>query len=190
MKKTYRFVFALLCLLPSMTALPRPLQAAAPCFDARVEYRGRAYVSTVGNVQFFRWTYRMYGQGCINRALSHWTIQLCADAQVLMNQTSNQCVDASDMANGPTTNYSPVRGPDPTTGLTGIKWNTAAGNPIDKAEEYDEFSFVASGNVTTVNWAAKAAQIILTGTTFGPSCLPVPVENVTWSRIKGAAYNR
>jgi hypothetical protein len=161
-----------------------PVNAASPCLDVRVEYRGREPVQNIGGVQFYRWTYRVYGQGCINRALSHWTLVLCASAQVL--SISDICVDASDPGRGMTTNYLPVVGNDPTTGIRGVKWNFAAGNPIDRNAEWDEFSFVASGNVTEVDWAVKAGQLRLFGSTFGPTCQPVPVRNIAWGAIKAA----
>ncbi len=185
-KATYTLLLAGL----GLAGLSTPaLSGGTPCFDVRVEYRGREYVSTVGIVQYFRWTYRVYGQGCINKGLSHWTLQLCSEALSQSNGTSTQSVDASSPANGTITNYTPVRGLDPTTGITGMKWNFVAGNQVDKPGEYDEFSFIASGTVTPVTWAAKGSQIVVSGTTFGPSCAPVPVENATWSSIK-ASYRR
>lgn len=190
MKSVYGAVYIAFLLTAGLSLSSAPaLAGPTPCFDVRVEYRGREYVSTVGIVQYFRWTYRVSGQGCINRGLSHWTLQLCAEALAQSDGTSTQCVDASDAPNGTVTNYSPVRGLDPTTGITGVKWNCVAGNPVNKPNEYDDFSFIASGTVTPVTWAAKSAQIVVSGTTLGPSCAPVPVENATWSSIK-ATYRR
>jgi hypothetical protein len=154
------------------------------CFHARVEYRGREPVRIVDNIQYYRWTYRVYGVNCINRALSHWILDLCSDQEHRISEISTESVDSSDLPDGTTTVYEPVFGKDPTTGHSGLKWNYKVGNAIDKNNEYDEFSFVASGNVTQVGWAAKGSTIVVCGITWGPGCCPLPTETVTWSTLK------
>jgi len=162
-----------------------PIAAAAPptpCFDVRVEFRGRTPTTNVGGVQFYLWTYRVYGNGCINRGFSHWTLGLCAGMEI--TGISSTGIDNSDPVNGTSTAYMPVRGPDPPTGLNGLKWNYVGGNQLDKANEYDEFSFIASGNIATVPWGAKGGALLLYGTTQGPTCAPVSTRSTTWGAMK------
>jgi hypothetical protein len=172
-------VLAVLPVLPD----PSFADTASPCFDVRVEFRGREPTENVNNVQFYRWTYRVYGNSCINRALSHWILGTCAST--LLSNISTQSVDASDPPGGLVTSNVPTVGKDLTTGVPyGVKWNYVYGNRLDKLNEYDEFSFIASGPITTLAWAAMGATTVVTGTTLGPGCLPVPVQTLTWSGVK------
>lgn len=160
-----------------------PAGADSPCFGVRVDYLGRTPFQNINGVQYYLWKYRVTGQGCINRGYSHWILALCASTSV--SSVSTQSVDNSDPPGGTTTNFMPVLGQDPSTGTTyGLKWNYVSGNQLDKVNEYDEFSFVASGPVVTLDWAAKGGTAITTGTVQGPGCLPVPTKNTTWSSIK------
>ncbi|TPW08658.1 MAG: hypothetical protein FD129_2401, partial [bacterium] len=154
------------------------------CFDTRIDYLGRVPVANVGGVQYYRWSYRVTGMNCINRGLSHVVLTLCTETLQSLSQVSQQCNDPSDIPGGLLTTYQSAIGYDPTTGVSGLKWNFASGNQVNKAGEWDEFSFVASGQETTILWGAKAAQIVLHGTTIGPACAPVPVETKSWGAIK------
>lgn len=164
-----------------------PREAAAcntACFKVRVVFRGREPVQLVDNVQYYRWTYRVYGVNCINRAMSHWVLGLCRDLEHQVSDISTQSTDSSDPEHGTTSTYGYGFGKDPTTDLSGLKWDFRFGNPVDRPCEYDEFSFVASGNVTQINWTAKGSTIVVRGTTYGPGCSPVASESATWSQIK------
>jgi hypothetical protein len=169
-------------------AAPRPAEAvggsSTPCFQVRVEYLGRTPVQNIGGVQYYRWNYRIYGDGCVNRGLSHWVLGLCAATQQGLTQVSTQSVDNSDPSGGMITNYMYEIGKDPTTGISGLKWNYVSGNAIDKAAEYDDFSFVATGDPTPTAWTAKGATIVTSGTVLGPGCSPVPTEQATWGSVK------
>ena len=176
--------FVLLLLL-AFGVTPREAVASnTPCFKVRVEFRGREPVRLEGNVQYYRWTYRVYGICCINRGLSHWVLGLCRDLEHQLSDISTQSTDSSDPENGTTSTYGFEFGKDPRTGLAGLKWEFRLGNQVDKPGEYDEFSFIASGNVTPINWAAKGSTIVVRGTTYGPGCSPVLTESTTWSQIK------
>ena len=179
-------------LIAAILALPAlPAKAAPPCFDVRVEYLGRTYYGLIGGVQYWTWSYKVVGETCLNRSLSHWVLGLCQNYWSLAINISTSSVDNSDAANGTTTTYTTAFGADPTTGQAGIKWNTATGNALDKVGEYDTFSFVSPGeeNLMGVSWAGKGASLIEHGTTIGPSCTPVPVATTTWSNIKSRFGN-
>lgn len=169
-----------------LPAVPGQAGPPTPCFDVGVQYTGRDFLYNSYGINYYRWHYRVTGETCINRALSHWVLNICEDYWSSISQISTLSVDSSDPAAGDSTFYSPTIGQDPTTGVDGIKWNTAGGNILDKAGEYDDFSFVSPGNENfiTVTWAAKGGTLIDLGTTIGPSCDPLPVEDVTWSGIK------
>lgn len=154
------------------------------CFHVRVEFVGRVPVQNIGGVQYYRWSYRVYGDGCINRGLSHWVLGLCGDTQKGLTQVSTRSVDNTDPTGGQMSHYTYVLGKDPTTNVNGIKWNFVCGNQINKVSECDEFSFVATGEPTPMTWAAKGARIVVTGTVPGPGCSPVPTEQVTWGQVK------
>jgi hypothetical protein len=182
-------VVATLATLPGPLA-PRAAEAAGPppCFQTSVTYLGRIPVANIGGVQFYRWSYRVCGLGCTNRALSHWTLGLCASTLQQTSGVTTQSSDATDVLNGLTASYLYEMGNDPTTGLFGLKWNFAGGNPVDRALECDEFSFVATGGETVLHWATKGARLVATGTTIGPGCAPVPVAPKSWSSIKTHRY--
>lgn len=168
-----------------------PVQAAPPCFDVAVQYLGRTFYANVGGVNYYTWSYRVTGESCINRGLSHFTLALCQNYWGQVQGASTTSSDNSDAPNGLHTGYVVTIGNDPTTGIGGIKWDQVSGNQIDKAGEYDTFSFVSSGNESPVGvtWGAKGSTIIEYGMTIGPSCTPVPVEARTWSQVK-ARFDR
>ena len=172
--------------LMALAALPSGVGASnkTACFDVRIDYLGRVPVQNISGVQFYRWSYRVTGMNCINRGTSHWTLGLCTQTQQSLSQISQQCTDNADIPDGLITNYQSVIGNDPTTGVAGLKWNFMSGNQINKAGEWDEFSFVASGIETSVGWAAKGGQIVTSGNTIGPGCAPVSTEGTSWGAIK------
>lgn len=171
-------LLALFLLSPLSSATAQPV----PCYDVRVEFRGREATEIIGNVQFYRWTYRVYGVGCINRGLSNWSLELCASMAI--SGVSEISVDASDPVNGTVTSYLSTFGQAPLSTIYILKWNFMGGNAINMPNEYDEFSFIASGNITTVNWSSKGSTTTVTGTTLGPSCAPVASQATTWGGIK------
>ena len=173
---------AVLLALTLLSPLSRADAQPAPCYDVRVEFRGREATEIIDNVQFYRWTYRVYGTGCINRGLSNWSLELCAS--MVISGVSESSVDASDPANGTVTSYLSSFGQAPLSTIYILKWNFVGGNAINKVNEYDEFSFIASGNITTVNWSSKGGLTTVTGTTLGPSCAPVANQATTWGGIK------
>jgi hypothetical protein len=181
----FPIIALILTILPVLSARSVLAVEPAPCFDARIEFRGREATTLVGNVQFYRWTYRVYGQGCINRALGTVTLQSCASMQV--SGISGVSVDGSDALNGLATSYVGVFEQVPMSTAYRIRWDFIAGNPVNKVNEYDEFSFIASGNITTIDWSAKGAPFVITGTTLGPSCAPVATQPTTWGAIKSRA---
>ncbi|MDZ4803617.1 MAG: hypothetical protein SGI90_01985 [Candidatus Eisenbacteria bacterium] len=168
-----------------------PAKAAEPCFDVRVEYLGRTYYGLISGVQYWTWNYKVIGETCINRGLSHWVLGLCQNYWGSVFNISTSSVDSSDPANGTTSTYTTAVGVDPPTGQSGVKWNSGGGNQLDKANEYDTFSFVSPGqeNLMGVSWAAKGATLIEHGTTIGPSCTPVPVATTTWTNVKSRFGN-
>ena len=157
---------------------------STPCFDVRVDFLGRTPAQNIGGVQYYRWTYRVYGRDCINRGLSHWVLGLCSSTQHGLSGISNQSVDNSDPSGGNTSNYAWSTGWDPTTHLSGLKWDFVSGNPINRINECDEFSFIATGQPTPTTWTAKGSTIVVSGTVLGPGCSPVPTETSTWGSVK------
>ena len=176
-------------------ALLVPVQSAnagpTPCFDVRVEYLGRIYYGNIGGIQYWTWNYKVIGETCLNRGLGHWVLGLCQNYWGGTSNISTSSIDNSDPANGTTTTFTTVFGVDPTTGQSGLKWSFATGNQIDKADEYDTFSFVSPGQeyLMGVTWAAKGSTLIEHGMTIGPSCSPVPVATTTWSNVKSRFGN-
>lgn len=156
------------------------------CFKVYVEFRGRTPVAIINNIQYYRWTYRVYGTGCINSPMSsgYWVLDMCSEKAQDLREISTQSVDSSDPSHGTTTVYEPIFGRDRATNHTGLKWMYRTGNPIDRPGEYDEFSFVASGNVTQVGWVAHGQCANVCGCTWGPGCGSVATEQVTWSAVK------
>ena len=185
MKLRYRSVLWIPLMLLGVFA-PMQQAAAATCFDVRVDYMGRDFVGFVNGVAFYRWHYRVTGEGCISKAMSHWTLQVCQNYWSQISEVTTHCVDNSDPPNGMDTYYTYAIGLDPTTGIGGLKWNTDSGNVIDTANEYDDFSFICPGseNLITVEWGSKSGQILEFGTTTGPSCDPTPTERPSWGRLR------
>ena len=169
----------------------RPAMAADACFDVRIEYLGRTYYGNIGGVQYWTWNYKVIGETCINRGLSHWVLGLCQNYWNLVFDISPTSTDNSDLPNGTLTSYTTSVGIDPPTGQSGIKWNHASGNQLDKMNEFDTFSFVSPGeeNLMGVAWAGKGGTLVEHGTTIGPSCSPVPVETTTWTKVKARFGN-
>jgi hypothetical protein len=163
-----------------------PVQAAPPCFDVTVQYLGRTFFANIGGVDFYTWNYRVIGESCINRGLSHFTLGLCQNYWGQVQGASTQSIDNSDASNGLHTGFVVTIGNDPTTGIGGIKWDQVSGNQLDKSGEYDTFSFVSPGQESPVGvtWGAKGSTIVEFGMTIGPSCTPVPVAPRTWSQVK------
>ncbi len=159
---------------------------AADCFDVRVDYMGRDYLGAIAGIGYYRWHYRVTGETCDSKTLSHWVLQLCQNYWPNVSEVSTLSVDSSDLPDGTDTYYTYSIGVDPTTGIAGIKWNSDHGNILDKANEYDDFSFVSPGSeeLVTVAWGSKAGQILEFGNTIGPSCNPVGIEHRTWGSIK------
>ncbi|MDZ4804496.1 MAG: hypothetical protein SGI90_06530 [Candidatus Eisenbacteria bacterium] len=187
------FLLARRCLAATLAlivtvALPRLAGADGTnnmaCFDIRVDYLGRVPVQNVSGVQYYRWSYKVTGTNCINRGLSHWTLALCTQTTQSLSQISQQSSDNTNIGGGLMSTYHSEVGKDLTTGISGLKWDFVGGNAINMDGECDEFSFVASGTETSVAWAAKGARIVVSGTTMGPACAPVPVEGKSWSSIK------
>ncbi len=168
--------------------LPALAAPATPCFKVTVQYTGRDYSFTKDGMAYYVWHYRVTGAACINRGLSHWVLDLCPELYEKVGTVSTQGVDNS-APGGTVTNYRYGIGKDPTTGIAGLKWDYVSGNAINVAGEYDDFSFVAPGNVGSVNWSAKGSTIVDSGQTQGPVCggpifLPVPTDLTTWGTIK------
>jgi hypothetical protein len=164
---------------------PRPA-AAAGCFDVKVDYLGRDFIGLTLGIPYYRWHYRVTGEGCDDKQMSHWVIQLCENYWPNVSQVSTLSVDASQPANGDSTWYTYAIGTDPTTGVSGVKWNTDHGNALDATGEYDDFSFISPGSedLVVVGWGSKAGQIIEYGTTVGPSCTPTPAQRQSWAGVK------
>jgi hypothetical protein len=175
--------FCALCLMGLLSTSPAFAQA---CFDADVEYLGRDFVTNIGGVNYYRWHYRATGESCINRGLSHWVLGICDVYFSHISEISTLSVDPSDAANGDSTWYSPQIGFDPTTSISGIKWNYVSGNQMDKQNEYDDFSFISPGNENFIQvvWTGKAGSIVEYGTTIGPSCDALPTQSTTWGGLK------
>jgi len=186
MRLRYRLL-ALVAVLVLSALAPAPRTAsAADCFDVRVDYQGRDFLGFTGGVAYYRWHYRVVGEGCDAKTLSHWVLQLCQNYWPNVSEVSTLSVDSSQPANGDSTWYTYALGTDPTTGVAGLKWNTDHGNAIDSANEYDDFSFISPGSedLILVGWGSKAGQITEFGTTTGPSCTPLPALHETWGRVK------
>jgi hypothetical protein len=180
-----RSVLSALAVAGALLSAPAA-QAAPPCFDVAVQYLGRTFFANIGGVDYYTWSYRVTGDACINRGLSHFTLGLCQNYWGQVQGASTTSNDNSDLPNGIHTGYVVTIGNDPTTGIGGIKWDQVSGNQIDKAGEYDTFSFVSPGQESPVGvtWGAKGSTIIEYGMTIGPSCTPVPVAPRTWSQVK------
>lgn len=192
MKNGFRTMLAALLLAGGALVLAPNAARAQACFEANVQYLGRTFVTNIAGVNYYKWEYRVTGTGCINRALSHWTLALCADFWTLVTSYSTESVDNSDLPDGTTTDYSNVEiGNDPTTGVGGIKWNYVSGNELNKVNEYDDFWFISPGDEVAMDvvWAGKGGQALDYGTTTGPGCKPVPVEKSSWSGLKSRFGN-
>lgn len=178
--------------IPLIAALlfttPLVAQAAppTPCYDVDIQFLGRTVHHVASGVTFYTWNYRVTGQTCINRAMSHWVLEVCPAYQNQITNISTLSVDHSDPAGGDSTTFSTALGNDPTTGVNGLKWNYATGNQLDKVNEYDDFSFVAPGSPTLMNvaWGSKGATIVEHGTVVGPACGPLPVQALSWGALK------
>jgi hypothetical protein len=179
-----RLAFAFLLTVGALA--PAVSRAQSPCLDVTIEYLGRDFVQNIGGIDYFQWNYKVTGDGCINRGLSHWTLEICQNYWDLISGLSDLSVDNSDAADGDSTWYAGEVGIDPTTGVSGIKWNAAGGNQLDKVGETDTFSFISPGNENyiIVTWAGKSGNQTEFGSTIGPSCDPLPVESATWGAIK------
>ena len=173
-------------LLTGALALGPPQARAADCFDIRVEYRGRDFIGFIAGIAHYRWYYRVVGEGCDQKRLSHWVIELCSNYWSRVSEVSTLSVDSSQPANGDSTWYTYALGTDPTTGVSGLKWNTDHGNAIDSVNEYDDFSFISPGSedLITVGWGSKAGQIYEFATTTGPSCSPSPTTSTSWGHVR------
>lgn len=192
MKNGFRTLLVAAALATGAATLLAPEARAQACFDANIQYLGRTFVTNIAGVNYYKWEYRLTGTGCINRALSHWTLGLCQDFWPLVTGYSTESIDNSDLPDGTTTNYSNVQiGDDPTTGVAGIKWNYVSGNELNKVGEYDDFWFISPGDEVAMDvvWAGKGGQAVDYGTTTGPGCKPVPVEQSTWSGLKSRFGN-
>jgi hypothetical protein len=181
-RRTWLAAVALLT-IPAVPAISAPKEPGG-CFDVRVDYLGRTPVANVKGVQYYRWSYRVTGTGCVTRSMDHFTLGLCAQTQQGLSQISLQSSDDTDAVGGIFTSYRAKIGKDGTTRLSGVKWDFQTGNPVDAVGECDDFSFVASGAVTPISWGAKASNFIVTGTTYGPACAPVAVAPSTWGAVK------
>jgi hypothetical protein len=172
-------------LLGAFVPAARPAHAA-DCFDIRVDYQGRDFLGFTGGVAYYRWHYRVVGETCNAKRLSHWVLELCQNYWPNVSEVSTLSVDSSQPADGDSTWYTYALGTDPTTGVSGLKWNTDHGNALDTAAEYDDFSFISPGSedLIVVGWGSKAGQIVEYGTTIGPSCTPLPALRETWGRVK------
>lgn len=186
MNLRYRLVLGIPLLLLGVLAPPPRPAVAADCFDVRVDYMGRDFVGFVNGTAFYRWHYRVVGEGCISKAMSHWALQVCQNYWSQISEVTTHCVDSSDPANGVDTYYNYAIGTDPTTGISGLKWNTDHGNVLDSPGEYDDFSFISPGseNLVVVEWGSKSGQILEFGTTTGPSCDPLPAERPSWGHLR------
>jgi hypothetical protein len=182
----YRRFLLSFCALFLTGLLSTPRAHAQPCFDADVEYLGREFVTNIGGVNYYRWHYRASGESCINRGLSHWVLGICDVYFSHITEISDLSVDSSDPAGGDSTWYSSQIGLDPTTSVSGIKWNYLNGNQIDKLGEYDDFSFISPGNENFIQvvWSGKGGSIVEYGTTIGPSCDALPTQSTTWGGLK------
>ena len=182
----YRRLLLSFCALVFVSLLSPSLSQAQPCFDADVEYLGRDFVTTIGGVNYYRWHYRVTGENCINRGLSHWTLGICDVYFSHISEISTLSVDSSDPADGDSTWYQPEVGFDAATSISGIKWNHVSGNQIDKLGEYDDFSFISPGNENFIQvvWSGKGGSGTEYGTTIGPSCDALPVQPSTWGAVK------
>lgn len=191
MKKSFRSIAAAAVLALGAAFLSPGDSHAQGCFDVSIQYTGRSFVTNIAGVNYYQWNYRVTGATCINRGVSHWTLALCEDYWALVTGYSTQSVDNSDLPNGTTTDYIVQIGPDPTTGVSGVKWNYSSGNQLDKATEYDDFWFISPGDEVAMDvaWASKGGQFVELGTTTGPGCKPVPVEGTTWSGLKSRFGN-
>lgn len=160
---------------------------APPCFDVDVQYMGREFAFSKDGLSHYEWHYRVTGRTCINRGLSHWVLDLCPDLYSKLSAVSLQSVDNS-AAGGTVASYRYGTGNDPTTGISGLKWDFISGNAINVAGEYDDFSFISPGDVGSVRWSSRGSTILDYGTTMGPTCgvafTPVPTDRMSWSRIK------
>jgi len=158
------------------------------CHEIQVRYEGREYLFKRFGVDYYRWNYTIYGDSCISRAVSHWTIQFCGEWLGSVRDVSAQSIDRSDPEDGEITYYLHEIGYDPTTGLVGLKWEHVGGNELDKEGEYDTFSFVSPGKETADNplrWVSKGGRLFDGGNLVGPGCFPpISAEETTWGRLK------
>lgn len=159
-----------------------------PCHEIEITYQGREYAYKKQGVTYYRWYYTVTADSCITRAVSHWTIEFCGDWVNFVSAVSTRSVDASDLDGGDTAIYNYEIGYDPTTGLTGLKWEHAGGNELDRVGEYDRFSFICPGTATSespLEWASKGGQLVDGGKVVGPGCFPpVSTDKITWGRLK------
>lgn len=178
------FIAVLGCILVAGSSGTSPSPA---CHEIGVVYEGREYLFSQDGLDFYRWHYSVMGDTCINRALSYWIIDICSDWLPYITDVSTSSIDASDSENGETTHYGYEIGTDPKTGIVGLKWEHTGGNELDRAGEYDSFSFVCPGPEeisTTVVWVSKGGQLYDGGTAVRPGCIVIPTDKTTWGQLK------
>jgi len=158
-------------------------------FDVAIEntmagvYDGTGYV----------WEYKVTGVNGNNKALSHWTLGLCADwflpgGNSPLDWSFFDFDDPDYLWNAPTTPapytgavgdvYEVEWGLDPTTGVEGIKYNSRqVDGSLNSDGDFEYFSFRLTEEFKAMeaNWAAKDGNVPLVyGTVLAPSCEDCP----------------
>lgn len=136
--------------------------------------------NTLGFDNWYVWKYKVtvISSGTRGHGLSHWVLEL--PVCYLTESPLFQEIEASAGWGGgdKVRIFAPdTADPDPTTGLSGIKWDFVSGDELDTVGEYDYFWFSAPTNLDIeTDWAVKAGRegIFASGQVEGPECPSEP----------------
>lgn len=124
------------------------------------------------------WTYAVTAGPAASKGLSHWTLGLetCVDSIMAPDEGSYTTPTNIPACSGTytcqSTNYLATYGLDPTTGVNGIKFDSAGeqlsvGNQVTHIFQITVDNYVTSG---PLNAAVKAGSSSLSGSITGPMC--------------------
>lgn len=182
-KKILRELGILLSAAASFFAVCQASLAAPPSFTFDVSLISNSVLdpvrsgdNTLGFDNWYVWKYKVtvISSDTRGHGLSHWVLEL--PVCYLTDSTLFQEIEASAGWGGgdKVRIFAPgTADPDPTTGLSGIKWDFVSGDELDTVGEYDYFWFSAPTNLDIeTDWAVKAGRdgVFASGEIEGPAC--------------------
>ena len=147
----------------------------------------------------FTWTYSVTSDcatGQTSPALSHWVLELCEPAMDGVSPADGEAYTTLDPFGGSVPGvrtgigYVANVGPEPTTGITGLKFDHATGDGLgENGAEIDVFQFTLAEpfDTTPVEVGTKAGQLVESGAILGPACTPTAVTLASFSaEVRGS----